>query len=68
VEVESILLIVTSIINITIASMVNADITGIPEPSQEVQVSWGCRDEPNGNGGLHCHNVIPIFNDNTAVR
>jgi hypothetical protein len=63
---ESILPIVTSIVNTTILSSMNAVITGLPDPSRKIRELWGCREEPNGDGGPYAHNVTPIFDNNTA--
>ena len=65
---ESILPIVTSIVDMTILSIVNAAMAGLPDPSRKIQEVWGCLDEPNGDGGLYAHNVTPIFDNNTAAR
>ena len=64
---DSILPIVTSIVNITILSIVNAPIAGLPDPSRSIQEFWGCLEEPNGDGGPYARNVTPIFNNNTAA-
>jgi hypothetical protein len=56
-EDESILRIVTSIVDKTILSMVNAAISGLPDPSWKIQDLWGCREESNGDGGPHTRNV-----------
>ena len=64
---ESILLIVTSIVDTTISSIMTAAIAGLPDPSWKIREIWGCQGEPNGDRGLYPHNVIPIFNNNTAA-
>ena len=64
---ESILLIVTSIVDPTILSIANAAIAGRPDPSRRIRELWGCLDEPNGNGGPHARNVTPIFDNHTAA-
>jgi len=64
---ESILLIVTSIVDTTILSIVNAGIAGLPEPSQKIRDLWGFLEKPNGDGGLYAHNATPIFDNNTAA-
>jgi len=64
---ESILPIVTSILDMTILSIVNAAIAGLPDPSRNIRELWGCQEEPNGNGGPYGRNVTPIFDNNTAA-
>jgi len=56
---ESILLIVTSI--------VNAAIAGLPDHSRKIRVLWGCLEAPNGDGGPYACNVTPIYDNNTAA-
>jgi len=63
----SILPIVPSIVDTTILSMVNAAIAGLPDPSLKIRELWGCREEPNGDGGPYACNVTPIFNNNAAA-
>jgi hypothetical protein len=65
---ESILPIVTSIVDTTILSIMNTAIAALSDSSLKIQVLWGCREVPNGDGGLYTHNVTPIFNYNTAAR
>jgi len=64
---ESILPIVTSIVDTTILSIVNAAIAGLPDPSRKIRELWGCLEEPNGDGGPYARNVTPIFDSNTAA-
>jgi len=65
---ELILPILTSIVDTTILSMVNAVITGLPDPSRNIRELWGCLEEPTGDGGPYACNVTPIFDNNTAAR
>jgi hypothetical protein len=65
---ELILPMVTSIINSTIASIVNAAIAGLPDPSRTIQQLWGYQEEPNDDGGPNASNGTPIFDNNTAAR
>jgi len=64
---KSILPIVTSIVDTTILSIVNAAIAGLPDPSQKIWELWGCLEEPNGDGGPYASNFTPISNNNTAA-
>jgi len=64
---ESILPIVTSIVDTTILSIVNAAITGLPDPSRKIRELWGCLEEPNGDGCPYARNVTPIFDNNTGA-
>jgi len=64
---ESILLIVTSVVDTTILSITNAAITGLPDPSRKIWERWGCRVEPNGDGGPYICDVTLIFDNNTAA-
>jgi hypothetical protein len=64
---ECILLIVTSIVNTTILSIVNAAIAGLPDPSWKIRELWGCMEEPNGDGGPYAYYITPIFNITTAA-
>jgi hypothetical protein len=66
-DVESILLIVTSIIDTTILSIVNAAIAGLPDPSRKIRELWGWLEEPNGDGGPYSRKVTSFFNNNTAA-
>jgi len=65
---EAILPIVTSIINTTIFSIMNATIASLPDPSRKIWELWGCKEEHNGDGGPYPNNVTPIFDDNTATE
>jgi len=64
---ESILLIVTSIVDLTILSIVNAAIAGLPDPSRKIRELWGFLEEPNGDSDLYAHNATPIFDNNPAA-
>ena len=48
---ESILPIVTSIVDMTIVSIMNTAIPGLPHPSQKTRGVWGSQEEPDGDGG-----------------
>jgi len=48
---ESILPIVTSMVDTTILSIVNAAIAGLPDLSLKIRELWGCLEQPNGDGG-----------------
>jgi len=65
---ESILLIVTSNVNITNMSNVNAAITGLPDLRRTIWELWARREKRNVAGGLHAWNVTPIFDNNTPAR
>jgi hypothetical protein len=64
---EAILPIVTSIVNMTIVSIVNAAMAGLPDHSRKVQELWGFLQKPTGDGGPYAHNITPIFDNNTAA-
>jgi len=64
---EPILPIVTSIVNTTILSIVNAAMAGLPDPSQKIREIWGRQEEPDGDGGPYACNVTPIFDNNSAA-
>jgi len=64
---ESILPIVTWIIDKTIVSTLNGAITGLPDLSWNPWKLRGCQDERNGDGGPQPRNVTPIFHNNTAA-
>jgi hypothetical protein len=64
---ESILPIVTSIVNTTILSIVNAAITGLPDPSRKIRELWGCLAEPDRDGRPYASNVTSILDNNTAA-
>ena len=49
---ESILPIVTSIVDTTMLSIVNAAIAGLPDPSPMIREHWHCQVEPKAEGGL----------------
>jgi len=65
---ESMLPIVTSIIYTTTLSVMNAAISSLPDHSRKIGELWGCREEPNGNGGPYSRIVTLIFENNTAAR
>jgi hypothetical protein len=48
-------------------SIVNAEISGLPDPSRKIRELWGCLEERNGDGGPYARNVTPIFDNNTAA-
>jgi len=52
----------------TILSIVNAAIAGLPDPSRKIRELWGCLGEANGDGGPYARKVTPIFPNNTAGR
>jgi len=64
---EWILEIVTSIIDKTILSILNAAIAGQPDPRRILWELWGCREERHSDGGLQAHNVTTIIGINTAA-
>jgi len=64
---ESILPIVTSNVDMTILSIVNAAIAGLSAPSRTIREFWGSREDPNQDGGLYACNVTTIFDTNTAA-
>jgi hypothetical protein len=65
---ESILPIVTSVVDMTILSIVHAAITSLPDPSRKIRELWGCLEVPNGDGGSYARNGTPIFDSNTTAR
>jgi len=64
---ESIVPILTSIVDTTHLSMMNAAITGLPGPSWEFRELCGCREKPNGDGGPYACDVTLIVDNNTAA-
>jgi len=64
---ESILPIVTSIVDTTDLSIVNAVIASQPDCSLKIRQLWGCQGEPNGNSGPHACTVTLILDHNTAA-
>jgi len=52
----------------TILSIVNATIAGLPDPSWQIRELWGRWEKPAGDGGAHARIVTPIFDYNTAAR
>jgi len=65
---ESILPIVTSIMDMNILSIVNSAIASLPDSSRTIRELWGFWEEPNGDGGVYACNVTPIFDNNIAGR
>jgi hypothetical protein len=65
---ESILPIVTAIVDGTIFSMVNAAITGLPDPSRKIPELWHFLEEPNEHGGRYAHHLTTNFDNDTAAR
>jgi len=59
---------VTSVVNMTNLTIVNAAIARLPDPRRKIRELWWCWEEPNGGGGLHASNVTPIFDNNTAAQ
>jgi len=51
----------------TICSIMNNEITGLPNSSLNFWKLWGCRKEPNWDGGPHTCNITLIFNNNSAA-
>jgi hypothetical protein len=67
-DVESILpLLVTSIVNATILSILNPAIAGLPDTSRKIREAWGCLEQPSRDGGPYAQNGSRIFNNNTAA-
>jgi len=64
---ELILPLVTSIVYMTILSIVNAAIAGLPDPSWKIRELWGCLEEPNGDRDPYARKVTPISDNNTAA-
>jgi hypothetical protein len=64
---ESILPIVTSIVDMTILSFVNAAIASLPDPSEKIRKLCGCLEEPIVDSGLYARNVTSIFDSNPAA-
>jgi len=64
---KSILLIVTSIVDTTILSIVNAAIAGLSDPSLKIRELWGYLENLDGDGGPSARNVNTIFHNNTAA-
>jgi len=65
---ELILPIVTSLIDTTILSILNAMIPSMQNPSRKFRLLSSCQEEPNGDGGSYTCNVTPIFDNNTAAE
>jgi len=59
--------IVISIVDTTSVSFMNAVMACLPDPRHKIHDLWGCRGEPDGDGGLRVLNITPIFDDNTAA-
>jgi len=64
---ESILPIVTSMIDTPILSSLNAAITCLPDLSLKMRELWERQEEPNEDRGLHASNVTPLFDNNSAA-
>jgi len=47
---------------------VNATITGLPDPSQNIWDLWDCLEELEGDGGQHGSNLTLIIDNNTTTR
>lgn len=65
---ESILLIVTSIIDATILSIMNESIAGLPHFRWTIQENPQCRKVPIGDRDLYSCNIARIFNNNNAAK
>jgi len=65
---ESILPIVTPLIDITISWIVNAAISSLPDPNWKIRELWGCWEESIGDGGPYTRNVTAVFDYNTAAQ
>lgn len=65
---ETMLLIVTSIMDTTILLIIYSAISSFPEPSRSIREHWGCREQSIGEKGPHSHEVTPIFGNNSAAR
>jgi hypothetical protein len=50
---EWILPIVTSFVDLSSVSIINAVFRGVQNPSLTIRELWGCQEEPTGNGHLH---------------
>jgi len=64
---EWIVLIVTSIIEMTIFSILDVAITSLSDPSLQILKLWGSQEDPNEDIGPHTRNVTLIFDNNTAA-
>ena len=64
---ESILRIVTTIVDMTILSIGNSTITSLPVHCQKIRDGRGFWEESNGDGGQHTWNNTPTININTAA-
>jgi hypothetical protein len=64
---ESIHLIVTSIVHMTILPIINDAIASLPDCSWKIQELWVCREEPNGDCGSYARNVTTILDNSTAA-
>jgi len=51
----------------TISSIGNAAITGLPDPRRNIRELQGCLEEPNGDGGSYARIFTPIFNITTGA-
>lgn len=64
---EWIHLIVASIVNMTILSIVNAAMAVLADGSWKIQELWGSQEEPNRECGPPVHNGTPILNRDSAA-
>jgi hypothetical protein len=64
---ESILRIITSIINTMTLSIVNAAMASLRDRSRKIREFWGCLKEPNGVDGRYARNVTPILDNDTTA-
>jgi hypothetical protein len=64
---ESMFPIVTLIIHMTIFSIVNTEITSLPDPSRKFRDLWVCWEKANADGSPYYCNVNSVFNPNTGV-
>jgi len=64
---QSILSIVTSIVDMSILSIVNAAVAGLHDPRHNIWELSGGWEEPNGDGSLHDYTVIINFDYTTAA-
>jgi len=51
----------------TVLSIVNGAIAGLPDPSRDIQELSECWEESNGDGGPYARDVTPIIDNNTAA-
>jgi len=65
---ESMLLICTSIVDMTMLSIINAVIADLPDHSWKIRKLLGCQEDPAGDGCPYARNDTPICDNNTAAR